>query len=180
MYRRETKEKAAYAGNRTRRTDSVKQHEMAALREMEQMVLAAENSEGTAGLEKAVAHLESFLQQVRKTRILDEKQRAMEAFRGKFEDGYTWRNGFLPERGTVWRQTGAGGSGKRQSLELYPAECRGEPFCPRTASCRTAERRCGHGTAPQLPGVCVRLSGVPQDRHGVLSGELPALCQGDR
>lgn len=36
MYRRETKEKAAYAGNRTRRTDSVKQHEMAALREMEQ------------------------------------------------------------------------------------------------------------------------------------------------
>lgn len=81
MYRRETKEKAAYAGNRTRRTDSVKQHEMAALREMEQMVLAAENSEGTAGLEKAVAHLESFLQQVRKTRILDEKQRAMEAFR---------------------------------------------------------------------------------------------------
>lgn len=60
MYRRETKEKAAYAGNRTRRTDSVKQHEMAALREMEQMVLAAENSEGTAGLEKAVAHLESF------------------------------------------------------------------------------------------------------------------------
>ena len=43
MYRRETKEKAAYAGNRTRRTDSVKQHEMAALREMEQMVLAAEN-----------------------------------------------------------------------------------------------------------------------------------------
>ena len=48
MYRRETKEKAAYAGNRTRRTDSVKQHEMAALREMEQMVLAAENSEGTA------------------------------------------------------------------------------------------------------------------------------------
>ena len=102
MYRRETKEKAAYAGNRTRRTDSVKQHEMAALREMEQMVLAAENSEGTAGLEKAVAHLESFLQQVRKTR--------------------------------------AGRSGKRQSLELYPAECRGEPFRPRTAPCRTAER----------------------------------------
>ena len=95
MYRRETKEKAAYAGNRTRRTDSVKQHEMAALREMEQMVLAAENSGGTSGLEKAAAHLESFLQQVRKTRILDEKQRAMEAFRGKFEDGYTWRNGFL-------------------------------------------------------------------------------------
>ena len=74
MYRRETKEKAAYAGNRTRRTDSVKQHEMAALREMEQMVLAAENSGGTSGLEKAAAHLESFLQQVRKTRILDEKQ----------------------------------------------------------------------------------------------------------
>ena len=46
MYRRETKEKAAYAGNRTRRTDSVKQHEMAALREMEQMVLEAENSDG--------------------------------------------------------------------------------------------------------------------------------------
>ena len=119
MYRRETKEKAAYAGNRTRRTDSVKQHEMAALREMEQMVLAAENSEGTAGLEKAVAHLESFLQQVRKTRILDEKQRAMEAFRGKFEDGYTWRNGFLRnvarfgsrraladlESGRVWNYT---------------------------------------------------------------------------
>lgn len=66
MYRRETRKRRHMPGNRTRRTDSVKQHEMAALREMEQMVLAAENSEGTAGLEKAVAHLESFLQQGQK------------------------------------------------------------------------------------------------------------------
>ena len=65
MYRKDTKEKTAYGSHRIRRPDSLKQHEMAALREMEQMVLAAENEDTTAALEKAVAHLESFLQQVK-------------------------------------------------------------------------------------------------------------------
>ena len=108
MYRRETKEKAAYAGNRTRRTDSVKQHEMAALREMEQMVLAAENSEGTAGLEKAVAHLESFLQQVRKTRILDEKQRLRTAIPGAMAFCGTWLGLAADGRWQIWKAAESG------------------------------------------------------------------------
>lgn len=95
MYRKSTKEKAAYGSHRIRRPDSLKQHEMAALREMEQMVLAAENDDTTGALEKAAAHLESFLQQVKQNRLLDEKQRAMEKFRSAFEKGYTWRSGFL-------------------------------------------------------------------------------------
>lgn len=95
MYRKDTKEKTAYGSHRIRRPDSLKQHEMAALREMEQMVLAAENEDTTAALEKAVAHLESFLQQVKQNRLLDEKQCAMEKFRSAFEKGYTWRSGFL-------------------------------------------------------------------------------------
>ena len=95
MYRKSTKEKAAYGSHRIRRPDSLKQHEMAALREMEQMVLAAENDDTTGALERAAAHLESFLQQVKQNRLLDEKQRAMEKFRSAFEKGYTWRSGFL-------------------------------------------------------------------------------------
>lgn len=95
MYRKDTKEKTAYGSHRIRRPDSLKQHEMAALREMEQMVLAAENEDTAAALEKAVAHLESFLQQVKQNRLMNEKQRAMEKFRSAFENGYTWRSGFL-------------------------------------------------------------------------------------
>lgn len=96
MYRKEYTETIFRTGSHTSRKSSVKQHEMAALREMEQMILAAEAvPAGADALERATAHLEQFLQQVRQKRILDEKQRAMEAFRQQFENGYTWRNGFL-------------------------------------------------------------------------------------
>ena len=43
------------------RIDSVRQHEAAALREMTQMVMAAENGGTTGGLERAVTQLEQFL-----------------------------------------------------------------------------------------------------------------------
>ena len=77
MYRKEYTETIFRTGSHTSRKNSVKQHEMAALREMEQMILAAEAvPAGAEALERATAHLEQFLQQVRQKRILDEKQRS--------------------------------------------------------------------------------------------------------
>lgn len=77
------------------RIDSVRQHEAAALREMTQMVMAAENGGTTDGLERAVTQLEQFLQQVRRNCLMDEKQRALEKFQQEFEHGYTWNSGFF-------------------------------------------------------------------------------------
>ena len=77
------------------RIDSVRQHEAAALREMTQMVMAAENGGTTEGLERAVTQLEQFLQQVRRNCLMDEKQRALEKFQQEFEHGYTWNSGFF-------------------------------------------------------------------------------------
>lgn len=162
MYRKEYTETIFRTGSHTSRKSSVKQHEMAALREMEQMILAAEAvPAGAEALERATAHLEQFLQQVRQKRILDEKQRAMEAFRQQFENGYTWRNGFLrnvarfgdrealiePESGTFWTYTQLNAEANRLSHALL--------------RCRTAKGRCCHGTAAQLSGIRVRLSGLP-------------------
>lgn len=136
MYRKEYTETIFRTGSHTSRKSSVKQHEMAALREMEQMILAAEAvPAGAEALERATAHLEQFLQQVRQKRILDEKQRAMEAFRQQFENGYTWRNGFLrnvarfgdrealiePESGTVWTYTQLNAEANRLSHALLRA-----------------------------------------------------------
>lgn len=136
MYRKEYTETIFRTGSHTSRKSSVKQHEMAALREMEQMILAAETDPaGAEALERATAHLEQFLQQVRQKRILDEKQRAMEAFRQQFENGYTWRNGFLrnvarfgdrealiePESGTVWTYTQLNAEANRLSHALLRA-----------------------------------------------------------
>lgn len=136
MYRKEYTETIFRTGSHTSRKSSVKQHEMAALREMEQMILAAEAvPAGAEALERATAHLEQFLQQVRQKRILDEKQRAMEAFRQQFENGYTWRNGFLrnvarfgdrealiePESGTVWTYTQLNAEANRFSHALLRA-----------------------------------------------------------
>ena len=136
MYRKEYTETIFRTGSHTSRKNSVKQHEMAALREMEQMILAAEAvPAGAEALERATAHLEQFLQQVRQKRILDEKQRAMEAFRQQFENGYTWRNGFLrnvarfgdrealiePESGTVWTYTQLNAEANRLSHALLRA-----------------------------------------------------------
>lgn len=136
MYRKEYTETIFRTGSHTSRKSSVKQHEMAALREMEQMILAAEAvPAGAETLERATAHLEQFLQQVRQKRILDEKQRAMEAFRQQFENGYTWRNGFLrnvarfgdrealiePESGTVWTYTQLNAEANRLSHALLRA-----------------------------------------------------------
>ncbi len=136
MYRKEYTETIFRTGSHTSRKSSVKQHEMAALREMEQMILAAEAvPAGEEALERATAHLEQFLQQVRQKRILDEKQRAMEAFRQQFENGYTWRNGFLrnvarfgdrealiePESGTVWTYTQLNAEANRLSHALLRA-----------------------------------------------------------
>lgn len=136
MYRKEYTETIFRTGSHISRKSSVKQHEMAALREMEQMILAAETDPaGAEALERAAAHLEQFLQQVRQKRILDEKQRAMEAFRQQFENGYTWRNGFLrnverfgdrealiePESGTVWTYTQLNAEANRFSHALLRA-----------------------------------------------------------
>ena len=136
MYRKEYTETIFRTGSHTSRKSSVKQHKMAALREMEQMILAAEAvPAGEEALERATAHLEQFLQQVRQKRILDEKQRAMEAFRQQFENGYTWRNGFLrnvarfgdrealiePESGTVWTYTQLNAEANRLSHALLRA-----------------------------------------------------------
>ena len=136
MYRKEYTETIFRTGSHTSRKSSVKQHEMAALREMEQMILSAETDPaGAEALERATAHLEQFLQQVRQKRILDEKQRAMEAFRQQFENGYTWRNGFLrnvarfgnrealiePESGTVWTYTQLNAEANRLSHALLRA-----------------------------------------------------------
>lgn len=136
MYRKEYTETIFRTGSHISRKSSVKQHEMAALREMEQMILAAEAvPAGAEALERATAHLEQFLQQVRQKRILDEKQRAMEAFRQQFENGYTWRNGFLrnvarfgdrealiePESGTVWTYTQLNAEANRFSHALLRA-----------------------------------------------------------
>lgn len=136
MYRKEYTETIFRTGGHISRKSSVKQHEMAALREMEQMILAAEAvPAGAEALERAAAHLEQFLQQVRQKRILDEKQRAMEAFRQQFENGYTWRNGFLrnvarfgdrealiePESGTVWTYTQLNAEANRLSHALLRA-----------------------------------------------------------
>ena len=77
------------------RIDSVRQHEAAALREMTQMVMAAENGGTTDGLERAVTQLEQFLQQVRRNCLMDERQRALEKFQQEFEHGYTWNSGFF-------------------------------------------------------------------------------------
>lgn len=136
MYRKEYTETIFRTGSHISRKSSVKQHEMAALREMEQMILAAETDPaGAEALERATAHLEQFLQQVRQKRILDEKQRAMEAFRQQFENGYTWRNGFLrnvarfgdrealiePESGTVWTYTQLNAEANRLSHALLRA-----------------------------------------------------------
>ncbi len=101
--------------------NSIKQHEIAALHELEQMMLAAKENigESRSELEKSVTNLENCLQQIRQKYILDEKQCAMEAFRQQFESGYTWINGFLrnverfgnrealaePESGKVWTYT---------------------------------------------------------------------------
>lgn len=100
------------------------------------MILAAEAvPAGAEALERATAHLEQFLQQVRQKRILDEKQRAMEAFRQQFENGYTWRNGFLrnvarfgdrealiePESGTFWTYTQLNAEANRLSHALLRA-----------------------------------------------------------
>ena len=73
MYRKEYTETIFRTGSHTSLKSSVNQHEMAALREMEQMILAAEAvPAGAEALERATAHLEQFLQQVRQKRILDE------------------------------------------------------------------------------------------------------------
>ena len=162
MYRKEYTETIFRTGSHTSRKSSVKQHEMAALREMEQMILAAEAvPAGAEALERATAHLEQFLQQVRQKRILDEKQRAMEAFRQQFENGYTWRNGFLRNVARFGDPGSPDRTGERNRLDVHTAECRGKPVFARPAPCRTAKGRCCHGTAAQLSGIRVRLSGLP-------------------
>lgn len=61
MYRKEYTETIFRTGSHTSRKSSVKQHEMAALREMEQMILAAGAvPAGAEALERATAHLEQF------------------------------------------------------------------------------------------------------------------------
>ena len=74
--------------------NSIKQHEIAALHELEQMMLAAKENigESRSELEKSVTNLENCLQQIRQKYILDEKQCAMEAFREHLATEKPWQS----------------------------------------------------------------------------------------
>ena len=135
MYRKEYTETIFRTGSHTSRKSSVKQHEMAALREMEQMILAAEAvPAGAEALERATAHLEQFLQQVRQKRILTKNSVRWKRSGSSLKTA-TWRNGFLrnvarfgdrealiePESGTVWTYTQLNAEANRLSHALLRA-----------------------------------------------------------
>lgn len=119
MYHNETGEKTVFSVRKSQGRSRMQVHEAAALREIRQLVLAAEQKEtenGKASLERAIQHLEAFLQEIRKSRLQDDTQRALDSFRTQFETEYTWHNGFLrnvmrfgtrtalldPETGRAW------------------------------------------------------------------------------
>ena len=148
MYHNETGEKTVFSVRKSQGRSRMQVHEAAALREIRQLVLAAEQKEtenGKASLERAIQHLEAFLQEIQKSRLQDDTQRALDSFRTQFETEYTWHNGFLRN---VMR------------FGTCTAECIGKSLCQCPAARRHAAGRCPDGAASQLPGICLCVPGM--------------------
>ena len=78
MYHNETGEKTVFSVRKSQGRSRMQVHEAAALREIRQLVLAAEQKEtenGKASLERAIQHLEAFRQEIQKSRLQDDTQR---------------------------------------------------------------------------------------------------------